>query len=926
SDFDYVLPDIDIRSLTTASPAPHTEKELAQVPEEPISPVKPKRALPFGRRRGSASSGVIVAAASSAANSPRPFSEALDTFMTRKQQDGERDRDLDRTRGGEAPPLSPTIPESITSKNVKSPSTPTTTTRPAPTATTLEDLDSGDDDDDDPLVPPPPRASVFGGYAYSDKDLPARSQSLPDVDRDRDSDMVRSESGHSRPPRPQVHPHQLARGKNKSGDLNSLLVASAPTPMLGTSSAASDTAAAPVKTKQKDASTRGGLFSWRSKSSKEVPAAVAPIVTDPAESSFSLKSFRHVGPTSVPSSPVGQSGSVLGSSTNVNTAGISANTPATTTTTSGTITTTSAIVSTPPSSYGRSSPAPGMRPVPGRTGVTRERVNSTGSEGVMTAGLFRQAARRSNTNLVEDAGTSPRSSVAGIRDREKRGPPTRSWDLRDKDGGDASSGSDRVPARPSRAGRPGEGPTSDRSELGVGGKPRTLGRSSSAMPSVGSASTGGDSSPEGPSPFASALSKLGEEDPLTRSGYEGGPARSEYARARSTSPTKPRQSAPTAMGRSPPIRTTIPTKTNDGPSIKSRASSPIKMGGSGRPPSPARSIMSNRSITSSPTRSMAGSPTKSMTGSPTKSVSSAAGLPIKSSMRRSSVETTATATGYHSRYASVDTYRAKSPGADLHRAKSPGAEMYRAKSPSVDMSSRAKSPAPSYVSRTTDVSRAKSPGPTPRTGYVPPPRQSSLAHLDVDSDEDESEDPEVESEDEELGFSTRQVEKKVAEKASGELGALRRRGASVNSSPFASRQGSGSNTGHDGLTRERTITQRTADSGRASPTRDEDQPPKPPPKVGVSLFDRPVPSSSSSLSSSPFDKFGTPPASVTPSRGIARGRASHSTSAISAAATARNSAAIADANRRLGPGHNRGASNSTTTPGRPSNRYRRGRG
>ncbi|KAG8686744.1 hypothetical protein FRC08_012341, partial [Ceratobasidium sp. 394] len=193
------------------------------------------------------------------------------------------------------------------------------------------------------------------------------------------------------------------------------------------------------------------------------------------------------------------------------------------------------------------------------------------------------------------------------------------------------------------------------------------------------------------------------------------------------------------MGRSP-VRTTIPTKTNDGPSIKPRASSPVKM--SGRPPSPAVSTKSNRSA-----RSIPGSPTRPVPGSPTKTIS---GSPIKSSLRRPSVDTT---TSGHSRYASVDTYRAKSPSADMHRAKSP----------SVDVS-RAKSPAPS-VPRTTDLSRAKSPGPaisTSRTGYVPPPRQSSLARagMDLDSDEDESE-PEAESEDD--GFGTRPVEKKVAE-------------------------------------------------------------------------------------------------------------------------------------------------------------------
>jgi hypothetical protein len=38
-------------------------------------------------------------------------------------------------------------------------------------------------------------------------------------------------------------------------------------------------------------------------------------------------------------------------------------------------------------------------------------VNSTSSEGVMTAGLFRQAARRSSTNLVEEAAEPIRSVI-----------------------------------------------------------------------------------------------------------------------------------------------------------------------------------------------------------------------------------------------------------------------------------------------------------------------------------------------------------------------------------------------------------------------------------------------------------------------------------------------------------------------------------
>ncbi|QRV80435.1 hypothetical protein RhiJN_08450 [Ceratobasidium sp. AG-Ba] len=951
SDFDYVLPEIEIES----GPAPAEKVE---------EPVKPKRALPFGKRRGSASSGVIIASGT-ATPVPRPFSEALDSFMARKPDE---DRDLDRQRDAEAPTSEPIISKN---NNVNTPNTRQTTSISAPTA--LEDLDS----DDDPLVPPPPRASVFGGYAYSERDTPSRTQSLPDVDREslkqqqQQDEMVRSDHGHSRPTRPQVHPHQLARGKNKSVDLDSLLAKPVVPP-----APASESGSAPVvKTKNKDASK--GLFGWRSKSSKEVPPAAAPEpiqTADPADSSFSLKSFRHVGPaSSIPSSPVAQPGSAFGSSTNVNSAGISANTSTTAVPASAAST-----VNTPPSSYGRASP----RPVPGRTGTNRERVNSTGSEGVMTAGLFRQAARRSNTNLVEEGGTSPRSSMAmGIRDREKRGPPTRAWADRDGDGSSVS-GSER-PTRPPRTSRPLEnGATSDRGDLGLGHRPqRSLGRSTSAMVGVLT---------DEPSSFASALSQLGEENPLARSGLGQGAARSDYKNygvrsdgalrsvsaaavptrptapsastmpqpdganprpghqagrpslqsinvrpemrgvnarpmpqqsspsvasrpsppssgassqssipkatapgpqginsnsrpgpqttqsapgpqsprrpgpqsARSNSPTKPRQSAPTAIGRSP-IRTTIPTKTNDGPSIKPRPSSPIKMP---RPPSPAHSARSGRSVSSSPTKSVSGSPTKSnMPPGPS--------LPLKSSMRQPTSPT-------HSRYASVDTFRGTAS------SRSPAFEVVsRTKSPTPSAMTRTKSPAPSAMSH------AKSSGPTPRTGYVPPPRQSSLA-APVDSDSDESEPEEADSGSEELGFGGKKEAKTIRGRGAGAPG----------SSPAH---------GHDGLSRERTITQRTAGTGngseRASPT-PADQPPKPPVKHGVSLFDRPTPRFDKSSSSSLSDRYNAPSAP-------GRTRASHSTSAISAAATARNAATLAEANRKVS-GHARGAS--TGTAGRPS--------
>lgn len=998
SDLDYVLPELDDASLMSgpspARPIYALGGDLREIKSAtssvgPVSSVgagasvgvsaggaseaKQRRGLPFGRRRGSASSGLITASASAssppATTTPRPFSEALDTFMTRKQE--ERDRDLDRDKARDIePPPTPTLPHS--SSNTK-PEKNSTTTRQTQTRAPFEDLDS----DDDPLLPPPTRASVFGGYAYSDSEKsPTRTQSLPD------EEMVRSE----RPSRPQVNPHQLVRGKNKSADLSTLLTSSAPTSTAALPTSSSTPATSEkVKNKGKDSNslpkTSGGIFAWRSKSSKDVnapsPTATAapivpivPPVADPAESSFSLKSFRHVGPASVPASPVLR-GSASGSFSNVNLAGVNlAGVNA------GVGTGASRTGSPPPSSFGRAT-SPTARPVPGRTGTGRERVNSAGSEGVMTAGLFRQAARRSSTNLVEDASagmsTSPKSGV--LRDRERRGPPTRAWDVGGS--GSVSSGSDMPPARPPRNIRPPGGNVSDRGELGVGKPGRSVGRSSSAMPHVGGTNTRAESPTSSPeSPFATALSQLGRESPFggARSDYGGSGARSDYGayaarsdggrrpevqvpstslsgwaarseggmRSVSTrpgpqpvssnsrpgpqpasssrlgpqppSPTKPRQSAPTAISRSPvtrsPVRTTIPTKTNDGPSIKPRPSSPSKM---------------------------SSSPTKTGRPSPTKSSPAQTSRPDAfAHSRRPSGDSSV-------RFASADTARAKSPPFE-HRGKSASVDVLRSKPPSSD-TSRSNSgfevvrptpvrEVPRSNSSGFEVIRTKSPAPTlearptPRTGYKPPPRESSLVGAAgmVDSDTDESE-PEADSGSEELGFGSHAKSDKLPEKervggtdsfgarvaanaAGPEVGALRGRGPTV----FPQRN-SGSGSGHDGptttpprdgLSRERTITQRNAGSGRTSPVLapGEAKPPAPPPKIGVSLFDRPTPSfdksSSSSTSGSPFerpgaslDKFGTP-ARTTP-----RGRASHSTSALSAAATARNSAAMAEANRNL---------------------------
>lgn len=996
-DLDYVLPEWDDASLVSGlSPArptyalggdlqemksaPSTITATASVNLAPsastsASPggansgeTKQRRGLPFGRRRGSTSSGLITATASTSpvTTAPRPFSEALDAFMTRKEEERNRSLDLDKARDLEPPP-----PHTNIEKNSNG-NPDSNTTRQPPNKAPLEDLDS----DDDPLLPPPTRTSVFGGYAYSDSERsPTRTQSLPD------EDMVRKSE---RPSRPQVHPHQVGRGKNKSVDLSTLLTSSAPSPTSPLPTSAS-TPAAPEKEKDKkkskDSSTKtsGGIFTWRSKSSKDVnppsPAAsttpAVPPVADPSESTFSLKSFRHVGPASVPASPI-LHGSAAGSMSNVNLAGVNAGVG------SGT---TAAVVAatTPPSSFTRAT-SPTARPVPGRTGITRERVNSTGSEGVMTAGLFRQAARRSSTNLVDDVGagisTSPKSGV--FRDRELRGPPTRAWDA-GGGSGSVSSGSEKPPTRPSRNTRPpgGGGNVSDRGELGLGKPGRSVGRSSSAMPYVGGARAESPaSSPE--SPFATALAQLGRESPFggARSDYGGYGARSDGGRksevqvpstslsgwgARSdggmrsasarpgpqpvssnsrpgpqpvsnsrqgsqpSSPTKPRQSAPTAMNRPPvtrsPVRTTIPTKTNDGPSIKPRASSPTKMGRSSPTKSPGPSPHTNRPDAFTQGRRPSGDSSVGHSRFASVDTARAKSPPYEHRGKSSSVDLLRTrpspAEAQRTKISGFEVIRSKPPTVDVSRAISPDFEVIRPKPPSVN-ALRSDSPA----------SEAKS---TPRTGYKPPPRQSSLAipAAMLDSDSDESE-PEADSGSEELGFGShskapanKPIEKervggtdsfgaRVAANAAGpEVGALRGRGMNV----FPKRNsgsGSGSGSGHghdgptnttpgrDGLTRERTITQRTAGSERTSP-----RPPTPPPKVGVSLFDRPTPSfnksSSSSTSGSPFErpsasleKFGT-----SPPRTVSRSRASHSTSAISAAATARNSVAMAEANQSL---------------------------
>ncbi|KAH7338756.1 hypothetical protein B0J17DRAFT_389527 [Rhizoctonia solani] len=777
------------------------------------------------------------------------------------------------------------------------------------------------DSDDDPLVPPPPRASVFAGFSYSDQDRP-RAQSVP------------AETERARPPR-QADPHQRLRDDMKA------------------------------KVKKDGSSSRSGLFGWRTKSAKEVP----PASINTEDSSFSLKSFRHVGP---PSPVVKPSDSTTSLPVAAPPSPVVANDSPTTTSTA--------------------------RPIPGRsTPVTRERVNSTSSEGMMAAGLFRQAARRSSTNLVEDVAEPIRSRM---RDLEKRGPPPRSWGEEST----VSSGSDRAPPTGPRKSAP---DTSTR-------KPTLENKPRKSMADVSRKSLADDDDePESPSPFAGRLGESGRTSPFaTRSesghvprldysmygarsdgGIRGGsrlatsrtgtsppgsrrvvspssptkpilasrvfsdspapmptalpsrPGPQGYTGSRSTSPnkprpsspekrvtpaspTKPRLSAPTATRPTrSPIRTTIPTKTNDGPSIKSGTERPRmhRRQGSGSSQSSVHTGMSALGHGRRPSTSAASSRSVSVDVLATRRPNTP-GADVFTHSRNPSTDNLSQPRTEHTRRPSVDVLshtrrpsgfevisRPKSPGPAaavepprpvqtkttdqlrqeaIEAMRSGGAGTSRSGSSGTDSSrngarrpmERAKSPAPSVASRLyadppTHTATPADTEATPRKNYVPPPRMSSLAAGLLDSDSDESPE-EVESESEGLGFG----------KVKG-VGAMRgRHGKDTSPSMGAKSQvketrpgkGNGSAThsrsnsdDQPGLTRERTITQRDA---------------APAPKIGVSLFDGPVPP---------------------------RTRSSHSTSAISAAATARNSAALAEANR--------GTSNSNVTVNRPgSKKHNRG--
>ncbi|KAJ1302576.1 hypothetical protein OPQ81_002893 [Rhizoctonia solani] len=625
---------------------------------------------------------------------------------------------------------------------------------------------------------------------------------------------------------------------------------------------------------------------------------------------------------------------------------------------------------TPPSSFSRStstgspvvtdaSPttASTARPIPGRsTPVTRERVNSTSSEGMMTAGLFRQAARRSSTNLVEEAAEPIRSRM---RDLEKRSPPTRSW----AEDSIVSSGSD----RPNPTGPRKSAPNTSSRKTTLDNKPRK------SLADVGRQSlVDNDDEPDPPSPFAGRLGESGRTSPFTtrsESGHvprvdysmygarsDGGirsgsklasststprsrpasptkpsiftaspaqmpvnlpntrPGPQGYTGPRSTSPTKPRPSSPekrttpssptkprlsapsaTRPTRSP-IRTTIPTKTNDGPSIKPHRNH--KRQGSGSSQSSLHA--SSQSALGHGRRPSAGAASA-------RSVS----VDALAQSRHPNPQTT-------ERRPSVDVLshtRRPSGFEVVSRPKSPGPassvepprptqtkttdqlrqEAIEAMRRGANSMERATSPAPSLTAtRPVPDSQA-----TPRKNYVPPPRGSSLAVGLVDSDSDESPE-EVESESEGLGFG----------KGTG-VGAMRGRhrdaplagskttsppmGSKTISPPMGNKTTSPVMSARPGMGNGSPSHTRSSSDDQPGLTRERTitQRDAAPPKIGVSLFDGPV--------------------SVRP-------RASHSTGSISAAATARNSAALAEANRAIAnanrpvvtrPGakkHNRGGS------------------
>ncbi|KDN41302.1 hypothetical protein RSAG8_07571, partial [Rhizoctonia solani AG-8 WAC10335] len=348
------------------------------------------------------------------------------------------------------------------------------------------------DSDDQPLVPPPPRASVFAGFSYSEPDHP-RAQSVPGE----------SESERPRPLRPQSH-HDMGKNKKETG--------------------------------------KSGLFGWRSKGPKEV-------TVEPSESSFSLKSFRHVGPPSPVVMPSESTTSLV---------------PASVSRSTGDDTSTST-----------------ARPRPGRsTPATRERINSTGSEGMMAAGLFRQAARRSSTNLAEEAAEPIRSRM---RDLEKRGPPTRSWGEESgsdrpgprKSAPDPSSRKTTLDNKPRKsmadapqsivddspspfAGRLGESgrtsPFATRSESGhvprdysmYGARSDGGIRNGSKLSRLGTDSSGSQSRVTSPSSPTKPIlaSQIFASPAQFPSGLPSRPGPQGYTGSRATSPTKPRPSSP----------------------------------------------------------------------------------------------------------------------------------------------------------------------------------------------------------------------------------------------------------------------------------------------------------------------------------------------------------------------------------------------
>ncbi|KAF8753768.1 hypothetical protein RHS01_06560 [Rhizoctonia solani] len=370
SDLSYVLPELEELQATATRNSNSKDTD---------SLTKRTRGLGFGRRRESTHSALVPSSPVSATSPPRPFS----------------DMDIDR----QTPMHAMTMMQTHTG-------TPTNHNKP-----NLHCSDS----DDDPLVPPSSRASVFAGYSYSDQDRP-RAQSV--------------------------------RRRARTSETPETAGPPAPVPRYG-----------------------------QGKAQKRRTSRLRRAIS--TDSSFSLKSFRHVGRLRLSNTAFSRSTStgspVVPSPTTTSTA----------------------------------------RPVPGRsTPTTRERVNSTSSEGMMTAGCSdKQPGAPAPTWLKRPP--NPYDLACAIL-TSARPPTTRTW------GDDNSSGSDRPAAGPRKS-----APDTSSRKTTLENKPQP--RKSTPAPSGSARNTpapaaqkslaGSDEEPT--SPFAGRLGESGRTSPFTTQSESG---------------------------------------------------------------------------------------------------------------------------------------------------------------------------------------------------------------------------------------------------------------------------------------------------------------------------------------------------------------------------------------------------------------------